>query len=59
MDKVEERLKTHNEKLMQTITKQKEAREKRRRSFHEVIFIKKKFYSIINFLFFCNIFFIN
>lgn len=36
MDKVEERLKAHNEKLMETLKQQKEEREKRRRSFHEV-----------------------
>uniref|UniRef100_A0A915D2E4 TOG domain-containing protein n=1 Tax=Ditylenchus dipsaci TaxID=166011 RepID=A0A915D2E4_9BILA len=35
MDKVEERLKIHNEKLMETLKQQKEDREKRRRSFHE------------------------
>ncbi|KAI1707560.1 hypothetical protein DdX_12396 [Ditylenchus destructor] len=37
MDRVEERLKAHNEKLMETLRQQKEDREKRRRSFHEVI----------------------
>jgi len=35
MDRVEERLKAHNEKLMETLKQQKEEREKRRRSFHE------------------------
>lgn len=37
MDKVEERIKAHNEKLMDTLRQQKEEREKRRRSFHERI----------------------
>ncbi|RCN35245.1 hypothetical protein ANCCAN_18886 [Ancylostoma caninum] len=36
MSKMEERLKLHNEKLMETLRHQKEEREKRRRSFHEV-----------------------
>lgn len=36
MDKVEERIKAHNEKLMDTLKHQREEREKRRRSFHEV-----------------------
>lgn len=36
MDKVEERLKAHNAKLMETLKQQKEERERRRRSFHEV-----------------------
>ncbi|VDK58502.1 unnamed protein product [Anisakis simplex] len=36
MGKVEERIKAHNEKLMDTLKHQKEEREKRRRSFHEV-----------------------
>uniref|UniRef100_A0A915PS50 Uncharacterized protein n=1 Tax=Setaria digitata TaxID=48799 RepID=A0A915PS50_9BILA len=35
MDKVEERIKVHNEKLMDTLRHQREEREKRRRSFHE------------------------
>uniref|UniRef100_A0A183EF16 RH2 domain-containing protein n=1 Tax=Gongylonema pulchrum TaxID=637853 RepID=A0A183EF16_9BILA len=35
MDKVEERIKAHNEKLMITLRQQKEEREKKRRSFHE------------------------
>lgn len=35
MDKVEERIRAHNEKLMDTLKHQKEEREKRRRSFHE------------------------
>ncbi|VDM76493.1 unnamed protein product [Strongylus vulgaris] len=35
MSKMEERLKLHNEKLMETLRHQKEEREKRRRSFHE------------------------
>lgn len=38
MDRVEERLKQHNAKLMETLNQQKEEREKRRRSFHEVFF---------------------
>uniref|UniRef100_A0A8R1TRN6 Uncharacterized protein n=1 Tax=Onchocerca volvulus TaxID=6282 RepID=A0A8R1TRN6_ONCVO len=38
MDKVEERIKAHNEKLMNTLKHQREEREKRRRSFHEVRF---------------------
>lgn len=45
MDKVEERIKAHNEKLMDTLKHQREEREKRRRSFHEVglfIYILKK-----------------
>ncbi|XGW28914.1 hypothetical protein V3C99_008595, partial [Haemonchus contortus] len=33
--KMEERLKLHNEKLMEQLRQQKEEREKRRRSFHE------------------------
>ncbi|VDN05087.1 unnamed protein product [Thelazia callipaeda] len=37
MDKVEERIKAHNEKLMDTLRQQREEREKRRRSFHERI----------------------
>uniref|UniRef100_A0A915P5B8 Uncharacterized protein n=2 Tax=Meloidogyne TaxID=189290 RepID=A0A915P5B8_9BILA len=36
MDKVEERIKAHNDKLMETLKQQKEDREKRRQSFHEV-----------------------
>lgn len=36
MDKVEQRIRTHNAKLMDTLKHQKEEREKRRRSFHEV-----------------------
>ncbi|VDK82532.1 unnamed protein product [Litomosoides sigmodontis] len=39
MDKVEERIKTHNEKLMDTLKHQREEREKRRRSFHEGIVV--------------------
>ncbi|VDM45115.1 unnamed protein product [Toxocara canis] len=35
MGKVEERIKAHNDKLMDTLKHQKEEREKRRRSFHE------------------------
>ncbi|VDM60563.1 unnamed protein product [Angiostrongylus costaricensis] len=35
MSKMEERIKLHNEKLMETLRQQKEEREKRRRSFHE------------------------
>lgn len=35
MDKVEERIKAHNAKLMDTLKHQREEREKRRRSFHE------------------------
>ncbi|VDN52441.1 unnamed protein product [Dracunculus medinensis] len=35
MDKVEQRIRTHNAKLMDTLKHQKEEREKRRRSFHE------------------------
>ncbi|MFH4980740.1 hypothetical protein AB6A40_007449 [Gnathostoma spinigerum] len=35
MDKVEERIRAHNEKLMDTLRHQKEQREKRRQSFHE------------------------
>lgn len=35
MGKVEERIKAHNEKLMDTLKHQREEREKRRRSFHE------------------------
>lgn len=35
MGKVEEKIKAHNEKLMDTLKHQKEEREKRRRSFHE------------------------
>ncbi|CAK5034002.1 unnamed protein product [Meloidogyne enterolobii] len=35
MDKVEERIKAHNDKLMETLKQQKEDREKRRQSFHE------------------------
>ncbi|KJH42879.1 hypothetical protein DICVIV_11116 [Dictyocaulus viviparus] len=35
VSKMEERLKVHNEKLMETLRHQKEEREKRRRSFHE------------------------
>lgn len=40
MNKVEERIKTHNEKIMESLKQKKEEREKRRRSFHEVIFSK-------------------
>lgn len=36
MAKVEQRLTAHNEKLKQTLQQQREDREKRRRSFHEV-----------------------
>ncbi len=36
MDRVEQRLKDHNDKLMETLRQQREEREKRRRSFHEV-----------------------
>ncbi|KAF8381224.1 hypothetical protein PRIPAC_70366, partial [Pristionchus pacificus] len=35
MNKVEQRLKAHNEKLMETLATQKAEREKRRQSFHE------------------------
>ncbi|KAE9419349.1 hypothetical protein Angca_001733 [Angiostrongylus cantonensis] len=35
MSKMEERIKLHNERLMETLRQQKEEREKRRRSFHE------------------------
>ncbi|KAJ1369050.1 hypothetical protein KIN20_030430 [Parelaphostrongylus tenuis] len=35
MTRMEERIKLHNEKLMETLRHQKEEREKRRRSFHE------------------------
>jgi len=35
MDRVEERLKDHNDKLMETLKQQREDREKRRQSFHE------------------------
>uniref|UniRef100_A0A914GTU2 Uncharacterized protein n=1 Tax=Globodera rostochiensis TaxID=31243 RepID=A0A914GTU2_GLORO len=35
MDRVEERLKAHNDKLMETLRQQREDREKRRRSFQE------------------------
>lgn len=35
MNKVEQRLKAHNEKLMETLAAQKREREKRRQSFHE------------------------
>jgi len=40
MDKVEERIKAHNDRLMETLKQQKEDREKRRRSFHEVFWLK-------------------
>jgi hypothetical protein len=36
MEKVEKRLNAHNEKLKETLKQQKEDREKRRKSFHEV-----------------------
>ena len=36
MSKMEARLQAHNERLMETLKQQKEEREKRRRSFHEV-----------------------
>jgi hypothetical protein len=36
MDKVEIRLREHNEKLMTTLKEQREERERRRRSFQEV-----------------------
>lgn len=36
MTKMEEKLKVHNDKIMETLRQQKEEREKRRRSFHEV-----------------------
>jgi len=36
MDRVEQRLQEHNDKLMATLQQQREDREKRRRSFHEV-----------------------
>lgn len=36
MERVEERLKAHNDKLMETLRQQREEREKRRQSFHEV-----------------------
>lgn len=42
MDKVEERIKAHNEKLMDTLKHQKEEREKRRRSFHERIALNQQ-----------------
>ena len=35
MSKVEERIKAHNQKLMETLAQQKKEREKRRQSFHE------------------------
>ncbi|PAV65007.1 hypothetical protein WR25_08335 isoform B [Diploscapter pachys] len=35
MTKMEEKLKVHNDKIMETLKQQKEEREKRRRSFHE------------------------
>lgn len=35
MAKMEERLKAHNDRMMETLKQQKEEREKRRRSFHE------------------------
>lgn len=35
MDRVEERLKEHNNRLQQMLKEQKEEREKRRQSFHE------------------------
>ncbi|CAD5235487.1 unnamed protein product [Bursaphelenchus xylophilus] len=35
MDKVEERLRSHNAKLVETLNQQKQEREKRRQSFHE------------------------
>ncbi|CAD5228034.1 unnamed protein product [Bursaphelenchus okinawaensis] len=35
MDKVEERLKAHNARLVETLNQQKQEREKRRQSFHE------------------------
>uniref|UniRef100_A0A0N4ZZG3 Uncharacterized protein n=1 Tax=Parastrongyloides trichosuri TaxID=131310 RepID=A0A0N4ZZG3_PARTI len=37
MDKVEQRLREHSDKLLATLKEQKEEREKRRRSFHERI----------------------
>lgn len=37
MTKMEERLKAHNDRMMETLKQQKEEREKRRRSFHEVL----------------------
>ena len=46
MSKMEERLKLHNEKLMETLRHQKEEREKRRRSFHEV---SAPFFMFMNF----------
>ncbi|VIO88704.1 Uncharacterized protein BM_BM2216 [Brugia malayi] len=42
MDKVEERIKAHNEKLMDTLKHQREEREKRRRSFHERIALNQQ-----------------
>ncbi|KAL3990188.1 hypothetical protein ACH3XW_30740 [Acanthocheilonema viteae] len=42
MDKVEERIKAHNEKLMNTLKHQREEREKRRRSFHERIALNQQ-----------------
>lgn len=36
MEKVEKRLTAHNEKLKETLKQQREDREKRRKSFHEV-----------------------
>ncbi|CAG9531492.1 unnamed protein product [Cercopithifilaria johnstoni] len=42
MDKVEERIKIHNEKLMNTLKHQREQREKRRRSFHERIALNQQ-----------------
>ncbi|EFO18965.2 hypothetical protein LOAG_09529 [Loa loa] len=42
MDKVEERIKVHNEKLMDTLRHKREEREKRRRSFHERIALNQR-----------------
>jgi hypothetical protein len=52
MDKVEERLKEHNDKLMETLRQQREDREKRRRSFHEVfcVYTKNRLKFMKNFL---------
>lgn len=56
MSKMEERLKLHNEKLMETLRHQKEEREKRRRSFHEVskFFMASAVYSSWICLMTCN-----
>ncbi|KAL7079184.1 hypothetical protein ACQ4LE_001087 [Meloidogyne hapla] len=56
MDKVEERIKVHNDKLMETLKQQKEDREKRRQSFHERLEIgrhededfQKQLHSVLN-----------